>query len=399
MSDQSDLPPDVDELKFALQRSPLLRALGEAAPDAMRAALKSESYPAGTVLFHQGDPGDRVYTIWSGRLRIQLERQLPEPVVLRDCYPGDMVGEMSLVDNRPRSATVLVAEDSRLISLSRADFQKLVTGSPEVAFELLAALSHRLRSSEDYLLSAARQPPAPTPEAAPADGGPTDLTFAMQWQGVSHLFEEIATAADDLVGQIEAMQKRGPSGALADSLGLMHSSASRIARHIDPIELIARLDRFGEGQLALTSAMVGGLSERAVARLVPKANAYNVRLAIRVEPGIPLLTGDNDLLEMVVTELCENAMRYSPPNGQIEVRVEPEGRDILVSVTDHGTGVPEDRREVIFEPFVRGPNDERRAGLGLALCRAVVEAHSGRIWVEETPGGGATFKFQLPARI
>src|SRR5688500_5271674 len=123
MSNQPQTAPaDLDQIKMALQRSPILKALMEVAPDAMQSALRDEHYKAGSVLFREGEPGDRVYAIWTGRLRVQHERGLEHPVVLRDCFPGDVVGEIGLLDSQPRSASVLVVEDSRLVSLSRDDF-------------------------------------------------------------------------------------------------------------------------------------------------------------------------------------------------------------------------------------------------------------------------------------
>jgi signal transduction histidine kinase len=99
-----------------------------------------------------------------------------------------------------------------------------------------------------------------------------------------------------------------------------------------------------------------------------------------------------------VTNLLENAVKYTPPGTPIEARVERVGGRVLIAVADHGPGIPAARRETVFDKFYRL---ERRgtikgSGLGLAVSKGLVEGHGGRIWVAETPGGGATFAFELP---
>ncbi|PWB78493.1 MAG: sensor histidine kinase [Methylocystaceae bacterium] len=97
-------------------------------------------------------------------------------------------------------------------------------------------------------------------------------------------------------------------------------------------------------------------------------------------------------IESVVGNLINNAMRAEPEGGTVLVRVGPGA---MVEVIDHGAGVPAADRETIFEPFWRGSEATRGAGLGLAIAKELIDAHKGHIWVEDTPGGGATFKIFL----
>jgi signal transduction histidine kinase len=104
-------------------------------------------------------------------------------------------------------------------------------------------------------------------------------------------------------------------------------------------------------------------------------------------------------IEQVLENLLENASRYAGRPGPIEVALAEEDGYALIAVRDHGRGVPDDERERVFEPFYRGeqagPRAERGVGLGLAICRGLVEAHGGTIWVEKASGGGAAFVFSL----
>jgi two-component system sensor histidine kinase KdpD len=104
------------------------------------------------------------------------------------------------------------------------------------------------------------------------------------------------------------------------------------------------------------------------------------------------------MIEEVFLDLLENALRFAPAGSEICVQADRVGTVIEVRVADHGPGVPPGERARIFEEFARvdARPDATGTGLGLAIVRALVTAHNGRVWCEETPGGGATFGFSLP---
>ncbi len=113
-----------------------------------------------------------------------------------------------------------------------------------------------------------------------------------------------------------------------------------------------------------------------------------------------MLNADNDRLRQVVTNLISNAIAYSSPNEPIKVLVD-QHRDIgIIEVLDHGSGIPADQQTHIFEPFYRGSqaqsNSKSGLGLGLAICKDIVERHAGRIWFRSRPGKGSTFIVELP---
>jgi two-component system sensor histidine kinase KdpD len=117
---------------------------------------------------------------------------------------------------------------------------------------------------------------------------------------------------------------------------------------------------------------------------------------LRVPPWLPLVNVDQALVEEVLANLLENADRHGPPGTVIAVEANiSKGDRVAVSVTDRGPGVHPGERDTIFDTFVRFDTGGR-AGLGLAIAKAFVEAHGGNIWVEDAPGGGACFVFTLP---
>lgn len=112
---------------------------------------------------------------------------------------------------------------------------------------------------------------------------------------------------------------------------------------------------------------------------------------------LPMIFVDGVLLEQVMINLVENAVKYTPTRSLIELSAWSSDREVVVEVADRGLGIPSGEESRIFDKFYRGKSArEGGVGLGLTICRGIVEAHGGRIWVETRPGGGALFRFTIP---
>jgi two-component system sensor histidine kinase KdpD len=103
------------------------------------------------------------------------------------------------------------------------------------------------------------------------------------------------------------------------------------------------------------------------------------------------------LIEQVLVNLLDNALKYTPAGSPIEVIATATDQSLTIEVADHGPGLPPGEEDKVFEKFFRGEQRVARgAGLGLAICRGIVRAHGGRIWAQNLPGGGVAFLFTLP---
>jgi two-component system, OmpR family, sensor histidine kinase KdpD len=124
----------------------------------------------------------------------------------------------------------------------------------------------------------------------------------------------------------------------------------------------------------------------------------NKRVEVALPPDLPLVEFDATLIERVLYNLLENAGKYTPAGTVVRIAAEVSGNELLVTVSDNGPGVPQTQREAIFDKFTRGSRESATpgVGLGLAISRAIVEAHRGKIWVEDNAEGGARFCFTLP---
>ena len=137
----------------ALRSVPLFASLDDDAARELRDLLLEKVVPQNTRLFDQGDTGDAMYLIESGRVRISIRDDDKQELTLADLAQGDFFGEMSIIDGRQRSADARVLEDARLAILSRADFLRFVRTKPDVALEMLSALTDRLRRTDELLRS------------------------------------------------------------------------------------------------------------------------------------------------------------------------------------------------------------------------------------------------------
>ena len=181
------------------------------------------------------------------------------------------------------------------------------------------------------------------------------------------------------------------------SVAQIRSEARQLGRMIMNLLDLSKAD---EGKLVAKLAPVDlrALMETVRNELEVSAQARNVKLTSRVD--VPLLNGDEDLLRRAVGNLVENAIRHSPLGGTVAVTAFGGPSSTEIRVTDAGAGVPAELRERVFDPFLQVESGERTVnragrGLGLAFCRLAVEAHGGRIWVEDA-APGAVFCVSLP---
>jgi two-component system sensor histidine kinase KdpD len=120
---------------------------------------------------------------------------------------------------------------------------------------------------------------------------------------------------------------------------------------------------------------------------------------VLIRRDLPEVWVDPVQIDQALSNVMENAIRFSPPGGDIVVSAAPGGStSVRLRIADDGPGIPPALRERVFQPFNRGDSEggQAGAGLGLAIARAIVAAHGGRTWVEETPSGGAAVVLELP---
>lgn len=177
-------------------------------------------------------------------------------------------------------------------------------------------------------------------------------------------------------------------------LGTVSDEAERLDRLVGNLLSLSRIEAGAlrpDRQAVDVEELVADVAHR-LRRLFRQA-----RLEVDAADDLPLVDGDYSQLDQVVSNLLENAARHAPPSSTVRVAVTAAGGRVRLRVADEGPGVPAGDRDRIFDPFQRGAGGGS-SGVGLAICKAIVEAHGGAVAVGAAPGGGAEFTLDLPAR-
>jgi signal transduction histidine kinase len=165
---------------------------------------------------------------------------------------------------------------------------------------------------------------------------------------------------------------------------------------------ILDFDKVEKGRLPLRRVPVEALDLLRRAADVAHNAASNAKMSFRIEASPAHVLADEDRILQVLNELVTNAIKFSPPDTMIRLSTRSEGeKEVCFTVDDQGQGIAPEKLEHIFNRFQQGDASDTRAlggtGLGLALCRSIVEQHGGRIWAESTLGKGSRFLFTLPS--
>ncbi len=217
---------------------------------------------------------------------------------------------------------------------------------------------------------------------------------------LSALSHDLRTPLTALLGLAESLAFTKPSLS-PEQLETARAIAGEARRMNALVENLLDMARIQSGEVKLRmqwqpfEEIVGSALKGAAAALTRH------KVEVTLAPNLPLVEFDAMLVERVLYNLLENAGKYTPPGTPIRIAAEVSGDQLLVAVGDKGPGIAHGQEETIFEKFTRGARESATpgVGLGLAISRAIVEAHRGRIWAENDPAGGARFCFQLPLGV
>jgi two-component system phosphate regulon sensor histidine kinase PhoR len=204
---------------------------------------------------------------------------------------------------------------------------------------------------------------------------------------VSLLAETLALEADQLPPRI------------ADRIAKIEVETGHLVQMVNELLDLSKIES-GSTALLLHDVDLSRLANATVERLSLFAERHGVRLVVDADGTLPLVRGDDERLGQALLNLLHNAVKYSPAGADVVVRVVADEHEAVVTVQDHGPGIPRAAIPRVFERFYKGDRARTRGvggtGLGLSIARHVVEAHGGRIWVDSEEGSGSTFGFALP---
>lgn len=223
-----------------------------------------------------------------------------------------------------------------------------------------------------------------------------DRAFVMQRsfsQNAAHEFRTPLAVLKTRVGLFRKKQDFTPQ-ATENFLGIVECEVDRLSDMVDSLLKLTNLEQVPRTDQVELQELLREVAED----LSPLASGKGSAILVDTAPGT--ITGSRELLRRALFNLVENAVKYGPERGQVQLHAELDGADIVITVADQGFSIPLELRERIFEPFFRVDTARSRelggTGLGLALVRAIAEVHGGNVRVEENPAGGNRFLLRLP---
>ena len=360
----------------------------------MIALGKVASFDADETLCREGTVEDTFYILLNGDVRVSKEIANDEDRLLKELHPGDFFGEMGLIHNAPRGATVTTTSPTTVLCIHKSDFDRMLQHSPAVSLAMVKEVSRRLRENDEMAIEDLRLKAG---ELAAAYQRLAQEEFARR-EFLTSIAHELRTPLTAASGFLEMVRKKMLEGEALDA------ALDTVSRNVQQIvSLVNDILFLQEVELVLPEmhpTEIGGVITAAVDAVREKADQQGVHFTVEIAPALPLICGHHKSLERAFLMVLDNAVKFSPHGGDVQVRVERAGRELVcVSVVDHGVGIPADALPHIFDRFshMEEIDDEMFGGLGLglAITRQVVEQHGGKIEVESRLNVGSTFRIYL----
>ncbi len=219
---------------------------------------------------------------------------------------------------------------------------------------------------------------------------------------VANVSHELKTPLTAIRGYAETLEDGAldkPSTARRFTRSILEQCA-RLEALLGDLLTLSRLESRRQKAPAMATVNLADLARHAVEVLAPRARKAQVELAIRAVEDLPAIIGKRDQLERLLLNLIENAIKYNRPAGEVNVRLDAVGSEVVIEVRDTGIGIPEEALDRIFERFYRvdkgRSRDQGGTGLGLSIIKHVAQSHGGRVEVESRLGEGSVFRVRLP---
>ncbi len=345
-------------------------------------ALESDGlirhYDAGAVIFSAGDAGDGFYVVESGEVRISAAVGQNEQRTLAMIGPGDFFGEMAVVDDAPRSANAIAETPVRAFFLGRDKLLQLLQHRPHLALNIVREFSIRMRAlNQKY------------------------LDEIIQAERLAVIGRFAGTIVHDFKNPLTII---GLAAELACSDGttppMRHKAQNKIARQVERMtNMLQELIEFTRpsGQRpALKVVDFARYMNPLAEEIRQEIGDRGVALVLEHEPPALPVRMEPQRLSRLFYNLLNNAVDEMSDGGKIFLRFLPEPGFLRIEVEDTGRGIAPEIAQTLFKPFATH-GKAHGTGLGLTICKKIVEDHGGQIWAAASkPGKGATFSFTLP---
>ena len=332
-------------------------------------------YDREDLIFSEGDPGDCLYLLCEGSVKISKAGRAGAQETLGYIQPGNFFGEMSLLDGQPRSAQAVAAADRTVLGrVDHATFDRILTLAPSsLHMNFLRLVVERLRNVNSTFIHELMRSERLSTVGSMANSIVHDIKNPMT----------VIRSASDLI------RLRSKDPGIGDFLALINKAVDKMTSMTQELLDFAR----GESSLMFQCIPAGSVlaeMDGELRSLIPA----NIHL-VREEECRTKIVVDCGRFARVLLNLVKNAVEAMPRGGILRLTLSEGNGGVIFRVADTGTGITEDLLPRIFEPFVTH-GKSKGTGLGLAIVKSVVESHGGNISVRSELGAGTTFEITIP---
>ncbi len=357
-----------------------------------------ESFRAGEVIFRETSRAEKFYIVREGQVEVWKDFDDAKRDLLAVHGEGHLFGEMALIDDLPRSATIVARTNVRVIYLLREAFISVLKNNSNVALSLLRSLSAMVRKSNDSFVEDLRR------QNVELEAANRQLREAqeelLRAERLSNLGKFSSLILHDIRNPISIVKSYGEMIVMtANDAEKTREHASKIIREADRLNFIAsELLDYSRGEIRLNMSVVllSGFFEKLRGYLADRYASRNLQMNFTTEEVGPVIFDEERLLRVMIN-LAENARKAMTNGGVLSIHAAREGATLNFAVTDNGEGMSTEVLQMIFEPFFSSSKNGG-TGLGMVIVKNIVEAHHGSLDVSSTPGVGTTVKIRLPHR-
>jgi signal transduction histidine kinase len=359
-----------------LEASKLFRNLDRPELNALHQVAREQKVPAGQAIFAEGDQGDGIYVVKDGQVEISVEISPHNRRVFARINPGEIFGEMAVLELKPRSATATAVHDSVVYFIPRDELLVMVKRSTGLALELLREISERLREFNQRYVQEVLQ----------------TERLAIVGRFARSIVHDLKNPLNiiSLTSEVVCMDHAGAE--------LRQKSGATIRKQVDRIsDLVGEILEFTQGapvDVVLTPVDYGAFAQPLLEELRAEVELKGCRIEVEGLPAVKLPLNPKRL-RRVFQNLIHNAVDAMPNGGKIMVRFRVDKREVVTEIEDTGSGIAPEIAGQLFEVFA-SYGKVHGTGLGLSIAKRIVEDHRGRIWATNQPGKGALFSFSLP---
>ena len=371
------------------------------------------TYPPDHTLCHEGAHEEIFYIVADGNVIISKKMGEEEGErVLRVGGKGDMVGEMAMIQNVPRAATVRTSTECTVLEMEKQDFETIISRSPRMAMDIIRITLDRMRANDKTMIEDLQQSNKILRQL-----DRNKLEFI---QVAAHELRTPLTVLKGYVNVLRSFAGTDANASLSDVIQGIFKGTDRITEVVNLMLDVTRIDSDTLKAASVPVSLKHVVEDLAKKGLRSAAAERKIEIILEHPDEAPYFKGDSGLIQKALYQLIINAIKYTPDGGTVTVSTRMSTMDedtpcVEISVKDTGIGLDAEHHELIFEKFYQVGGVELHSsgkttfkgggpGLGLAIVRGVVRAHGGKVWVEsaghdEVNFPGSIFYLQLPTTI